>query len=231
MLIRSRKKPSVSTMIGSVRMVRIGFRIGVRDPRGRRHRSGRRASRGCSTPVKRRPEAQSAAALIAQAATRRASRFTAGSLGSSARQPPFRGCGSSRAMRRWLPLIILGAAQFVMVLDSSVMNVSISQIVADLNTTITGVQSAITAYTLVMAAFMLVGAKLGDILGRDRAFGARPRRVRARLADHGPQPEPHGPADRLVGNRRARRGAGDPGDRRADRGELRRARSARSPTG
>ena len=57
-----------------------------------------------------------------------------------------------------------------MVLDSSVMNVSISQIVADLNTTIQGVQLAITAYTLVMAAFMLVGAKLGDIWGRDRAF-------------------------------------------------------------
>ena len=74
-------------------------------------------------------------------------------------------------MRRWFPLTILAAAQFVMVLDSSVMNVSISQIVADLDTTVTGVQSAITAYTLVMAAFMLVGAKLGDIWGRDRAFG------------------------------------------------------------
>jgi MFS family permease len=74
-------------------------------------------------------------------------------------------------VRRWLPLIILAAAQFVMVLDSSVMNVSISQIVADLDTTVTGVQGAITAYTLVMAAFMLVGAKLGDIWGRDRAFG------------------------------------------------------------
>ena len=73
-------------------------------------------------------------------------------------------------MRRWFPLIILAAAQFVMVLDSSVMNVSISQIVADLDTTVTGVQTAITAYTLVMAAFMLVGAKLGDIWGRDRAF-------------------------------------------------------------
>ena len=74
-------------------------------------------------------------------------------------------------MRRWLPLVILAAAQFVMVLDSSVMNVSISQIVEDLDTTVTGVQSAITMYTLVMAAFMLVGAKLGDIWGRDRAFG------------------------------------------------------------
>ncbi len=70
----------------------------------------------------------------------------------------------------WFPLVILGAAQFVMVLDTSVMNVSITQIVEDLDTSITGVQLAITAYTLVMAAFMLVGAKLGDIWGRDRAF-------------------------------------------------------------
>jgi MFS family permease len=69
-----------------------------------------------------------------------------------------------------LPIAIFASAQFVMVLDSSVMNVSISQIVADLDTTISGVQLAITAYTLVMAAFMLAGAKLGDILGRDRTF-------------------------------------------------------------
>jgi MFS family permease len=73
-------------------------------------------------------------------------------------------------MRKWLPIVILGSAQFVMVLDSSVMNVSISQIVTDLDTTIQGVQLAIPAYTLVMAAFMLVGAKLGDIWGRDRVF-------------------------------------------------------------
>ena len=74
------------------------------------------------------------------------------------------------AKASWLPLVILSAAQFVMVLDSSVMNVSISQIVADLDTTIQGVQLAITMYTLVMAALMLAGAKLGDILGRDRTF-------------------------------------------------------------
>jgi MFS family permease len=65
---------------------------------------------------------------------------------------------------------MLAAAQFVMVLDTSVMNVAITQIVDDLNTTIQGVQTAITLYTLVMAAFMLLGAKLGDILGRNRAF-------------------------------------------------------------
>jgi MFS family permease len=65
---------------------------------------------------------------------------------------------------------MLASAQFVMVLDTSVMNVAISQIVDDLDTTIQGVQTAITMYTLVMAAFMLLGAKLGDILGRNRAF-------------------------------------------------------------
>lgn len=70
----------------------------------------------------------------------------------------------------WLPLAVLASAQFVMVLDSSVMNVSISTIVHDLHTTIQGVQLAITAYTLVMASLMLAGAKLGDILGRDRTF-------------------------------------------------------------
>jgi MFS family permease len=67
-------------------------------------------------------------------------------------------------------MLILASAQFVMVLDSSVMNVAISQIVEDLHTSIQGVQTAITLYTLVMAAFMLLGAKLGDILGRNRAF-------------------------------------------------------------
>src|SRR5688572_14221119 len=73
-------------------------------------------------------------------------------------------------MSKWLPMLILASAQFVMVLDSSVMNVSISQIVDDLDTSIQGVQTAITMYTLVMAAFMLLGAKLGDILGRNCAF-------------------------------------------------------------
>ena len=78
--------------------------------------------------------------------------------------------GEKAGARRWLPIAVLGAAQFVMVLDSSVMNVSISQIVADLDTTIQGVQLAITAYTLVMAALMLAGARLGDIMGRGRTF-------------------------------------------------------------
>jgi MFS family permease len=73
-------------------------------------------------------------------------------------------------MKKWLPVIILSLAQFVMVLDSTVMNVSISNVVADLHTTVAGLQLAITFYALVMAAFMLTGGKLGDILGRLKAF-------------------------------------------------------------
>src|SRR2546430_10847645 len=73
-------------------------------------------------------------------------------------------------MRKWIPIILLASAQFVMTLDSSVMNVSITQIVKDLNTSIQSVQAAITLYTLVMAAFMLLGAKLGDIFARNRIF-------------------------------------------------------------
>ncbi len=73
-------------------------------------------------------------------------------------------------MRKWGPIAILAAAQAIMVLDSSAMNVAISQIVEDLDTTVQGVQTALTLYTLVMASFMLVGAKIGDTLGRNRAF-------------------------------------------------------------
>ena len=73
-------------------------------------------------------------------------------------------------MKKWLVVIILGAAQFVMVLDGTVMNVSISTVVVDLDTTVAAMQSAITFYTLTMAAAMLLGAKLGDIWGRRRAF-------------------------------------------------------------
>jgi EmrB/QacA subfamily drug resistance transporter len=71
---------------------------------------------------------------------------------------------------RWWPLVILSAAQFLMVLDQSVMNVSISQLVEDFDTDVTTIQAAITLYALVMAMLMLTGGKLGDIWGRERAF-------------------------------------------------------------
>jgi EmrB/QacA subfamily drug resistance transporter len=67
-------------------------------------------------------------------------------------------------------VVVLCAAQFVMVLDSSVMNVSISQLVEDFDTSITTIQAIITAYALVMAATMIAGGKIGDIIGRRKAF-------------------------------------------------------------
>ena len=74
------------------------------------------------------------------------------------------------AVKKWAPLVILAAAQFVMVLDQAVMNVSISQLVDDFDTSVTAIQAVITLYSLVMAMFMLTGGKIGDIFGRRRAF-------------------------------------------------------------
>ncbi len=78
--------------------------------------------------------------------------------------------GEGDPMKRWLPLVALATAQFVMVLDQSVMNVSISQLVEDFDTTVSTIQAVITLYCLVMAMLMLTGGKIGDIIGRRRAF-------------------------------------------------------------
>jgi EmrB/QacA subfamily drug resistance transporter len=69
-----------------------------------------------------------------------------------------------------LVLLTLAAGQFLMTLDSSVMNVSMATVAEDIGTTITGVQTAITLYTLVMATLMITGGKIGTIIGRRRAF-------------------------------------------------------------
>ena len=67
-------------------------------------------------------------------------------------------------------LVTLASGQFLMALDSSVMNVSIAAVAADLDTTVSGIQVAITMYMLVMASLMMTGGKLGQILGRKRTF-------------------------------------------------------------
>src|SRR3954451_17881351 len=67
-------------------------------------------------------------------------------------------------------LLTLGAGQFVMALDTTVMNTAIATVAKDLDTTVTGIQTAITMYTLVMASLMITGGKVGQILGRKRAF-------------------------------------------------------------
>ena len=73
-------------------------------------------------------------------------------------------------MGKWGPLIVLSLAQFLMVIDQAVMNVSISQLVDDFDTTVTTIQGVITFYALTMAMLMITGGKIGDILGRRRAF-------------------------------------------------------------
>src|SRR5438445_9599657 len=67
-------------------------------------------------------------------------------------------------------MILLAAAMFVLVVDTSFMNVSISAVVHDLDTTASGVQSAIALEALVSAAFILIGSKIGDLFGRKRAY-------------------------------------------------------------
>jgi MFS family permease len=66
--------------------------------------------------------------------------------------------------------ILLAAAMFVFVIDTSLMNVSISAVVRDLDTTVSGVQAAVAIEALVSAAFILIGSKVGDLYGRKRAY-------------------------------------------------------------
>ena len=66
--------------------------------------------------------------------------------------------------------ILLAMAMFVLVVNTSVMNVSIASVVHDLHTTVSGVQSAIALEALVSAAFILIGSKVGDLIGRKRAY-------------------------------------------------------------
>ncbi|WP_406059636.1 MFS transporter [Streptomyces sp. NBC_01077] len=82
---------------------------------------------------------------------------------------PGTGTSESSAKAR-LVLLVLASGQFLMALDSSVMNVSIATVAEDVGTTVVGIQGAITAYTLVMAMFMIPGGKVGALIGRKRAF-------------------------------------------------------------
>src|ERR1700754_4225125 len=80
------------------------------------------------------------------------------------------GTSETAASAASVVLLTLASAQFLMTLDTSVMNVSIATVANDVGTTVTGIQTAITLYTLVMAAFMITGGKIGQIIGRKRAF-------------------------------------------------------------
>jgi EmrB/QacA subfamily drug resistance transporter len=78
--------------------------------------------------------------------------------------PAPEGAGNRRLM------LLLAMAMFVLVVDTSLMNVSISAVIRDLDTTASGVQSAIALEALVSAAFILINSKVGDLIGRKRAY-------------------------------------------------------------
>ena len=70
----------------------------------------------------------------------------------------------------WIPLIVVALASFIIALDATFMNVSISQVVIDLKTDVSTIQSTMSFYTLITAAFMLLSAKLQDIVGKKKLF-------------------------------------------------------------
>src|SRR4051812_49526706 len=97
---------------------------------------------------------------------------------------------SARAAGAGLVLMTLAAGQFLMTLDSSVMNVSIATVAKDVGTTVTGIQGAITAYTLVMAALMITRGQIGGLDCPDGtvAQGGAAYRLSAHLPPHPPEP-------------------------------------------
>lgn len=73
-------------------------------------------------------------------------------------------------VRKWLPLVVLLLALFIIVLDTTIINVSMKSIITDLHTNLKAVQWVITGYALMLAAFMITGGRMGDIFGRKRMF-------------------------------------------------------------
>ena len=70
----------------------------------------------------------------------------------------------------WMALILVALSSFIIALDSTFMNVAISNLVVDLNTTVSAIQIIITVYALTMASLMLLGGKMQDVVGRKNAF-------------------------------------------------------------
>src|SRR5262249_32830157 len=80
------------------------------------------------------------------------------------------GMSEKTGLRKWLPLAVLILALFIIVLDTTIINVSLKAIVGDLNTDLKAVQWVITGYSLILAAFTITGGRLGDMFGRKRLF-------------------------------------------------------------
>ncbi len=70
----------------------------------------------------------------------------------------------------WLPLVLVAFASFIITLDATFMNVSISQLILDLNTSLSTIHLIISFYTLTTASLMLISSKLQDIIGKKKIF-------------------------------------------------------------
>ena len=73
-------------------------------------------------------------------------------------------------LKKWLPLVVLALALFIVVLDTTIINVSIKAIINDLHSSLKSIQWVITGYSLMLAAFTITGGRLGDIFGRKKMF-------------------------------------------------------------
>src|SRR5438093_13235022 len=81
------------------------------------------------------------------------------------RQPPM-----SRATNKWVVLVLICLAQFMVILDATIVNVALPSIQKDLNLSEGNLQWIVNAYTLVFGGFLLLGGRLGALLGRKRIF-------------------------------------------------------------
>src|SRR5215203_4771767 len=127
----------------------------------------------------------------------------------------------SRSTNKWLALALLAAAQFVVVLDASIVNVALPSIGADLHFSQDDLSWVVNAYVLVFGGFLLLGGRIADMLGRRRLFvaglilfaaaslagGLAERRLaRRRARSSGPRRRPALPGRVVAGDRAVRRG-------------------------
>lgn len=73
-------------------------------------------------------------------------------------------------VRKWIPLTVLALALSIIIIDTTILNVSIKAIISDLNTTVQNLQWVIAAYSLTLAALTITGGRLGDLYGRKKMF-------------------------------------------------------------
>ena len=118
-----------------------------------------------------------------------------------------------RQTNPWLVLVLVCIAQFMVILDATIVNVALPSIQADLDVVEPDLQWIVNSYTLIFGGFLLLGGRAGDILGRKRVFlvgvviftvGSLSERARALARPTHRGPRPAGPRRRSCPRRRSR---------------------------